>query len=40
MNAVKTILPGQYLPMHNRESTDFPWQKPQQLPSAEVDVEG
>ena len=27
---------GNNLPMHNTENTDFPWQKPRQLPSAEA----
>ena len=26
--------------MHIRENTDFPWQKPQQLPSAEANFDG
>ena len=26
--------------MHIREDTDFPWQKPRQLPSVEANLEG
>ena len=35
MNVVKTI----YLPINIRENTDFSWEKPRKLPSAEANFE-
>ena len=31
---------GNNLPTHIRENTDFPWQRPRQLPSAEAKLDG
>ena len=31
---------GSNLPMHIRENTDFPWEKPLKLPSAKANFEG
>ena len=40
MNVVKTTCLGNNLLMQIRENTDFPWQKPQQLPSAKANFGG
>ena len=40
VNVVKTVCFDNNLPTHIRENTDFPQQKPQQLPSAKANFEG
>ena len=40
MTVVKTTCLSNNLLMHIRENTDFPRQKPQQLPRAEANFEG
>ena len=31
---------GNNFPTHIRQNTDFPWQKPRQLPNAKANLEG